>query len=107
LKKGRFEMPTQLFFTNLPYNCDDRELKEWIESCGVDTGCIRISPDLVSGASPAFGYAELKDDTRLAEAVSVLNGKRMRNQTIAVKQASWRHSARTDIFVRAMGQTQT
>jgi hypothetical protein len=84
-------MPAQLFFVNLPYNCSDRELKEWIESCGVDTGGIRIIPDLVSGASPAFGYAELRDHTRLAEAVFVLNGKKMRNQTIAVKQAPARH----------------
>ena len=80
-------MSTQLFFTNLPYNCSDRELKEWIESRGLETGSIRIIRDLVAGVSPAFAYADLKDPMRLEQAVSVLNGKRMRNQVVIVKQA--------------------
>ncbi len=80
-------MPSQLFFVNIPYNCSDRELKEWIESRGIETESIRIIRDLVAGVSPAFAYADLKDHTRLDEAMSVLNGKKMRNQTITVKQA--------------------
>jgi len=84
-------MSSQLFFTNLPYNCSDRELKEWIESRGLETGSIRIIRDLVAGVSPAFAYADLTDPMRLKEAVSILNGKRMRNQVVIVKQASERH----------------
>jgi hypothetical protein len=79
-------MPSQLFFTNIPYNCSDREFREWIESRGVEVESIRIIRDLVAGVSPAFAYANVKDDTRLVEAVSVLNGKRIRDRVVTVKQ---------------------
>jgi len=46
--------------------------------------------DLVAGVSPAFAYADLKDDARLQEAVSLLDGKKMRNQTVSVQQAASR-----------------
>ena len=66
-------MSSQLFFTNIPYNCSDQEFEQWIESRGVEVESVRIIRDLVAGASPAFAYADVKDDTRLEEAVSVLN----------------------------------
>ena len=78
---------SKLFFVNIPYNCSDRELQEWVESRGIETRSIRIVRDLVAGVSPAFGYVELKDDARMQEAIDTLNGKRMRNQTILVKEA--------------------
>jgi RNA recognition motif-containing protein len=81
------EMCPQLFFTNVPYNCSDRELKEWIESRGIDAVAVRIIRDLVSGVSPAFAYASLKDEAQIDVAISALNGKKMRNQIIAVSQA--------------------
>src|SRR5262249_12261796 len=84
--KGGMTMP-KLFFINIPYNCSDRELQEWVESRGIQTRSIRIVRDLVAGVSPAFGYVELKDDTQMKEAISVLNGKKMRTHTIMVKEA--------------------
>ena len=85
-------MPSQLLFANIPYNCSDRELKEWIELRGIPTKSIRIIRDLVAGVSPAFAYADLKDRSRLDEAVSLLNGQKLRNQAIQVKQTSIRRA---------------
>ena len=78
---------SKLFFVNIPYNCSDRELQDWVESRGIQTSSIRIVRDLVAGVSPAFAYAELKDDGQIKEAIAILNGKKMRSQTIAVKEA--------------------
>jgi len=78
---------SKLFFVNIPYNCSDRELQEWVESRGIEIRSVRIVRDLVSGVSPAFGYVELYDQTRLQEAVATLNGKKMRNQIVLVKEA--------------------
>src|SRR5438046_7789145 len=78
---------SKLFFVNIPYNCSDRELQEWVESRGFKTRSIRIVRDLVAGVSPAFGYVELKDVSSVREAVDTLNGKRMRNQVVTVKEA--------------------
>jgi len=85
-------MCPQLFFTNVPYNCSDRELKEWIEARGIDAVAIRMIRDLVSGVSPAFAYASLKDEGQIDSAVSALNGKRMRNQIITVSQVPSRNA---------------
>src|SRR5262249_54084812 len=77
----------KLFFVNIPYNCSDRELQERVESRGVETRSIRVVRDLVAGVSPGFGYVELKDESRMQEAISILNGKKLRSQTIFVKEA--------------------
>jgi hypothetical protein len=80
-------MLLELFFTNVPHDCSDLELKEWIESSGTEITSIRIIRDLVSGASPAFAYATIGDVTQIGNVVSALNGKRMRNQIICVSKA--------------------
>lgn len=87
LSPERERKMSKLFFVNIPYNCSDRELQEWVESRGIATRSIRIVRDLVAGVSPAFGYVELKDDSQTDEAITILNGKRLRNQTILVKEA--------------------
>jgi RNA recognition motif-containing protein len=77
---------SNLILINLPWNASDREIREWIESRGIGTKSIRVVRDLVSGASPSFGHVELRSNTSLREAVSLLDGKRMRNQTIRAKK---------------------
>ena len=77
---------SNLMLINLPYNASDREIREWIESRGIGTKSIRIVRDVVTGASPAFGHVELKSSVELKEAISILDGKRMRNQTVLAKE---------------------
>jgi hypothetical protein len=84
---------SRLFFVNIPYNCSDLELKEWVESRGLEIQSICIIYDLVAGVSPAFGYVELKDYSKLHQAISILNGEKMRNQTVTVKEASLRNAS--------------
>lgn len=78
---------SDLLLMNLPYNASDREIREWIESRGIQTKSIRIIRDLVTGVSPAFGHVELKGGIEIPEAISILDGKRMRNQTVIAKEA--------------------
>jgi hypothetical protein len=73
---------SNLLLVNLPHNASDREIREWIESRGIGTKSIRIVRDVVTGASPSSGHVELKGSTALNEAILILDGKRMRNQTI-------------------------
>jgi RNA recognition motif-containing protein len=77
---------SNLLLSNLPYNASDREIREWIESRGIGTKSIRIVRDVGSGVSPAFGHVELKDGIELEEAISILDGKRMRNHTVLAKE---------------------
>ncbi len=77
---------SNLLLANLPYNATDRELREWIESRGIETRSIRIIRDVVAGVSPAFGRVELKDSIGIKEVISILDGKRMRNQIVLAKE---------------------
>ena len=75
----------KLFLTNIPHDCSERQLQEWIESRGIETSGIRVIRDMVAGVSPSFGYVELKDKSRVRDAVSILNGKQIGSRTIQVQ----------------------
>jgi len=83
-------MVSELLFINLPYNCSDRELKEWIESRGVEVDSVRIIHDVIAKVSPAFGYAGLRDPASLGKAACILDGKWMRDRVITVKLVATR-----------------
>jgi RNA recognition motif-containing protein len=91
---------SKLLFVNIPYNCTDRELQEFVEARGIPTRSIRIVRDLVAGVSPAFGYVELKDETRIKEAISILSGKKMRTRTITVEEATLPQTGTVSAVIR-------
>jgi len=78
-------MSSKLFFSNIPYNCSDREFKEWIESYGFRVQSIRLVRDLEYGVSPAFGYADLADEATMRKAIETLDGNRIRSHRIQVR----------------------
>lgn len=69
-----------LLLLNLPHNASNRELQVWVESRGVEADSIHMNRNVVVGMSTAL--VELKDGVDIHEAVSILNGKRMRNLII-------------------------
>ena len=77
---------SNLLLINLPCNASDREIREWIESRGVVTKSIRILRDPATGVSSAFVHMELKSSVEPKEAISILDGKRMRNQIVFAKE---------------------
>jgi RNA recognition motif-containing protein len=85
-------MPSSLYLVNLPHNCTDKELKDWIESRGFQTSSIRIIHDVISGVSPAFGYVRLHDDSQIEEACTALTGKKLRSSSVLVSHAEERRS---------------
>jgi RNA recognition motif-containing protein len=79
---------SSLLLINLPYNASDREIRQWLESRDIRIKSIRIVRDQVTGTSPAFGHVELKGNIELPEAIVILNGKKLRNQTIQARTLS-------------------
>jgi RNA recognition motif-containing protein len=85
----------KLFLTNIPHDCSELQLQEWIESRGIQTAAIRVIRDVIAGVSPSFGYVELKDKTQVMSAVSLLNGKQIGSRTIQVQAAAPTWNRRT------------
>jgi len=76
-----------LFLVNVPHNCSDTELMEWVESSGITVEKVRLIRDLVAGVSPSFAYVEIGEKVPIADAVQKLNGHSIRERTIMVSEA--------------------
>jgi RNA recognition motif-containing protein len=83
-------MRSQILMINLPYNCTEGELRQWVEVRGIQARSVRLVHDDVARVSPAFGYVELQNDNEIKQVVEMLNGRKMRSQTIWVKEAPLR-----------------
>ena len=76
-----------LFMVNVPHNCGDEELAQWVQSSGIEVERVRLIRDLVSGASPSFAYVDITEKIPLADAVSKLNGHNIRERVVMVSEA--------------------
>ena len=76
-----------LFMMNVPYNCTESELKDWVEAAGIPVNSVRLIRDLVAGVSPAFAYVDISDKAKIIEAVEKLNGHVIGNRVLIVSQA--------------------
>ncbi len=80
----------EIFLTNLPHDCSDHELREWVESRGIEVKSTRIILDLETGVAPAFGYVEIENaDFVKAGAASSERTK------IAIEHVSWQSRFRS------------
>lgn len=78
-----------LFFSNVPCDCDISELKDWIEAHGFRVKSLELIQDLVAGVAPSFAYVELIDSHLTTDAIRTLNKKGLRERMVLV-QADWR-----------------
>ena len=76
-----------LFMMNVPHNCSDHELTNWVEASGIEVKNVRLIKDLVAGVSPSFAYVEITEKVPVADAVEKLNGHNIRERVIMVSEA--------------------
>ena len=76
-----------LFMVNVPHNCSDNELTNWVQSSGIEVKKVRLIKDLVAGVSPSFAYVEISEKVPVADAVRKLNGHNIRERVIVVSEA--------------------
>jgi RNA recognition motif-containing protein len=76
-----------LFMVNVPHNCSDNELADWVRSSGIEVKNVRVIRDLVAGVSPCFAYVEISGGIPVADAVRKLNGHNIRERVIMVSEA--------------------
>ena len=48
-----------LVFANIPHNCNDDDLRTWIEEHGFKVNGLKMIRDSVTGSSPAFARVKL------------------------------------------------
>ena len=62
----------RLFLTNIPYDCEEGDLRGWLEAQGFAVESVRVVRDLVAGVSPAFGYVSLRGSTDDVDPIKLL-----------------------------------
>jgi len=75
----------EIFLTNLPHDCSDLELREWVETRGIEVKSTRIILDLETGVAPAFGYVEIQNAEFVKAGAASLNGRKLRTNTVMAK----------------------
>jgi hypothetical protein len=81
-----------LFLSNVPFDCDVTELRNWIESQGFPVKSLELIQDLVSRVSPSFAYVQLVNSSRTLDAIDALHRKSLRGRVLQVR-GDWRRSA--------------
>jgi len=76
-----------LFLLNVPHNCNESELTEWVESWGIGVKKVRVIRDLVALVSPSFAYVDIEEKILVADAVRRLDGQTIRERKITVREA--------------------
>jgi hypothetical protein len=79
---------TKLLIANVPVDCQDSYLRNWIEARGYRIFNLKVIRDAVSGTSPSFAHVELMDKTKLGEAARSLNGRDLLGRTVNVQELS-------------------
>jgi len=75
----------ELLFSNLPFDCSDELLENWISARGHSVLNIKMIRDVVSGTSPSFAIVQLVTTTNLDEASRDLDGQLLHGRRLRVK----------------------
>ena len=80
------DMPTRLLFSNVPFDCSDDLLRQWIEDRGYPVLRVKLIQDVVTGTSPSFAHVQLVNAAKLDEAERALNGQSLRGRPLHVSR---------------------
>ena len=80
---------SRLFLTNIPCDCEDSELRGWLEAQGFAVDSLRVIRDVVAGVSPAFGYVSVRGWSDDVDPITLLDGRDLRGRRLQVRK-DWR-----------------
>lgn len=75
-----------IYVSNLGFNVQDEDLKEFFTPYGEVTSC-KIINDRETGRSRGFGFVEMSDDAAAQKAITELDGADVEGRTIKVMEA--------------------
>lgn len=88
------EKQPRLLLAQIPFDCLEDELRQWIEARGFHVRQIDLIRDVISGTSPSFAHIHLQDAKELEAAADSLTGQALRGKTIQVQRVAPARAAR-------------
>src|SRR3989442_4628732 len=80
-------MGKRLYVANVPYKCDEAQLRALFEQEGRQVEEVKIVTDRETGRPRGFAFVELATDAQAQAAVSALNGKPFGGRPLTVSEA--------------------
>ena len=77
----------KLFVGNIPFTAGDGDLQEWVESQGFPVESAQIIRDRATGVPRGFGFVLLREESKVKEAIRLLNGQAMGGRPLTVNEA--------------------
>ena len=75
-----------IYVSNLSYNVQDEDLKEFFASYG-EVSSAKVIVDKVTGQSKGFGFVEMPDNAAAQKAIAELNNGTVDGRTVKVMEA--------------------
>src|SRR6058998_3084609 len=80
-------MGKRLYVGNLPYQCEEAQLRALFEQEGRQVEEIKIVTDRETGRPRGFAFVEMATDAHAQSAVTALNGKPFGGRPLTVREA--------------------
>jgi RNA recognition motif-containing protein len=80
-------MGKRLFVGNLPYQCEEAQLRSLFEQDGRQVEEVKIVADRETGRPRGFAFVEMATDDQARTAVEALNGKPFGGRPLTVSEA--------------------
>jgi cold-inducible RNA-binding protein len=80
-------MGKRLYVGNLPYQCEEDQLRALFEQDGRQVEEVKIVTDRETGRPRGFAFVEMSSDAQAQAAVSALNGKPFGGRPLTVSEA--------------------
>jgi len=80
-------MGTKIYVGNLPYQCDDEQLRLLFEGEGRHVTEVAIITDRMTGQPRGFAFVQMANDEDAAKAIEALHGSIYGGRTLTVNEA--------------------
>jgi cold-inducible RNA-binding protein len=80
-------MGTKIYVGNLPYQCDEEQLRALFETDGRTVTEVAIITDRMTGQPRGFAFVQMATDDDAAKAIEALHGSIFGGRTLTVNEA--------------------
>src|SRR3954447_13898433 len=80
-------MGTKIYVGNLPYTCDDEQLRQLFGSDGRNVTDVAIITDRMTGQPRGFAFVNMASDEDAKRAIDALHGSSFGGRTLTVNEA--------------------
>jgi cold-inducible RNA-binding protein len=87
---------TKLFLGNIPYTSSEEDIRDLIENRGFGIESVQIIMDRSTGKPRGFGFAVLKEEFKIHEAIQSLRGLEINGRVLTVNEATPLNSPQGD-----------